>query len=141
MSKLIHGILKVDELDRIDPCLHYGTRAYVIYVAEHWLLLVFYASSHILYFDPLGQKPEHYSVKLSNWLKTSKCPVKMKLVQLQPYDSNTCGLYILYFVYFLSRGVPFNSIMKKFHKHGDLGPNDIIVSKFVLKQFNFQIKV
>ena len=139
MTRLLHGILNVSEMIKINTNNGTGSRGYIIYVPGHWLLLMFQPMGHILYIDPLGKKPHTYSKTLSDWFKAHKCQVRSTPFQIQPADSDLCGLYILYFLFFLSRGVQFDKIMRKFHSK-NLSLNDKMVSKFALKQFNFKIK-
>ena len=139
MSRLVHGILNFGQVAKIDTRRCFGTRAYIIYVSNHWLLLMFQPTGQIVYIDPLGKKPSAYSKILSDWLKASKHHVKSIPFQIQPNDSELCGLYILYFLFFLSRGVQFEKIVRKFHRKNML-LNDEMVSKFAVKKFNFKIK-
>ena len=139
MSKMLRGILNVKEIEKISTQRHSYARAYIVYANHHWLLLVFYPSWTILYMDPLGEKPATYSAHFANWLKSLRWRVGNNLVQIQPKGSDKCGLYILYFMYYLSRGYKFEKIMQKFHRT-NLSLNDKLVSSFVFKKFNFEIK-
>jgi hypothetical protein len=49
-------------------------------------------------------------------------------MKLQPVDSNTCGLYCLYFLYYRVRNVSYEDIVKRFS--GDVYHNDSIVINF-----------
>ena len=138
MSRLLRGILYANEVIKINSRQWFGKRAFIINASEHWLLLVLYGD-YILYIDPLGKPPSAYSSTLAVWLKNQKCPIKSKLIRIQPNNSELCGLYILYFLYFLSRGFKYENILQKFNR-SNLCLNDMLVSKFALTKFNFKIK-
>lgn len=75
---------------------------------EHWFLL--YVGDRVELLDSLGKHPSEYGLKP---------PIVFFKHRLQKDDTVTCGLYVLYFLYWRSRGIDMNDIWKSLQKDGE----------------------
>ena len=76
-----------------------------IHLVGHWV--VFYLSysptPSVLFFDSYGLSPHFYSLHFSRWLSLySKFKILEFGRQIQPDDSQKCGLYVLHFTHYVS---------------------------------------
>lgn len=68
---------------------------YVLYVNVHQLEIGHYvgvwfdANEELVFFDPMGEAPSHYSIRMPS-------NVTYNQRQVQPYDSCSCGAFVLY---------------------------------------------
>ena len=76
----------------------------------HWVCfyISFFPNKYILFFDSYGLKPHIYSLEFSKWLKLyPHFQLKEFGRQIQPDDSQKCGLYVINFIYLISHfGLP-----------------------------------
>ncbi|MCP4393479.1 MAG: hypothetical protein GY804_04325 [Alphaproteobacteria bacterium] len=107
-------------------------------LGSHWLLVFIQPSKKKLtWFDSFGKHAKHYGSSIDEWIKsfgTFKVEANYSR-QVQANNSIYCGLFVLYVLYFLSRGRTLTQILKTFSKH--LKNNDRIVSRFAWKKFRF----
>lgn len=104
-------------------------------IGKHWVL-AYRKENEVLFIDPLGESPRFYGVAFEKWLK--HFPVKHLTEPVQGEDSNLCGLFVLYFFYFLSRGHSLKGILKMFSNKLHL--NDITVLKFAWNNLRFNAR-
>lgn len=103
----------------------------------HWLLAYIKPKlKTIIWFDSFGHKPEYYGRRLAKWTEGYKLYSSRKVIQAE--NSHYCGLFVLYFLYYLSRGVKIEKILQKFSRH--LHSNDCIVSRFAWNKFRFNAR-
>jgi len=86
---------------------------------EHWIAL-WIGTDRVEFMDSLGRTPHAYK-----W----KTPATYNPNQLQKKDSDTCGAYCLYFLYYRSRNISMQHILEVFSD--DCVENDKYVSDFV----------
>ena len=97
---------------------------------SHWCVIWAQSPSTVCWFDSFGENPppkikEHLDVSFKKILKN---PYK-----LQSIFSNTCGHYCIAFIYFMSVGFDFLSVIKMFRKCND---PDKFVSDFLTNSFD-----
>ena len=150
MLTIFGGILAKDKLPNNKPPA--SLTAYIVNTDEsggegkHWLLLYCVESSSaagkgggggissLLYFvDPLGKQPYQYNSKFSKFCSKFGKVVTLKH-PIQDSSSQLCGLYVIYFMYYLARGYDLNSIEKRFYKI-NLMKNDRIVFRSCWSMF------
>ncbi len=104
---------------------------------EHWVLAYFLQNKNGAYFfDSLGKSPNSYGSHLRQWLfKRGGGKVERNSASTQPEFSIYCGLHVMFVLYYLTRGLPFVTVINKFT--GDLIMNDRIVQQFAYKRFRF----
>ena len=99
MRAVTWGVFGRDELPEGDL----ARGAYVVNShqapGQHWFLLCVGDVNEL--YDSLGRSPKDYNLDLN-------CEYSTK--RLQALHSNTCGLYVLYFLYWRSRGVDMKSL-------------------------------
>jgi len=88
---------------------------------EHWLG-IYVCENEIEFMDSFAQVPEAYGIRI-------EYPLTMNARQLQSDESNTCGYYVMYFLYFRSLGLSFPCILASFQD--DTYENDVSVRNFV----------
>ena len=74
-------------------------------VVGHWVAfyISFYPKQHLLFFDSYGFPPHFYSKYFSRWLEFySSFQIQEFGQQIQPDDSQKCGLYVIQFTHFVS---------------------------------------
>ena len=120
------GVLAVNEV----PVLLTPDKIYIVNTdpsdkpGRHWFVL--YKSSRFPeHFDPAGLQP----VKdIHNVLVLNGPRYIYNTQRIQHYNSDTCGLFCLFFCYFRCRGYSFVDILNMFYKN--LFLNEIIVIQF-----------
>jgi hypothetical protein len=91
---------------------------------EHWV--AFWENNGKLeFFDSFGQKPTYYGFQSTKTYNT---------VVLQSPDSNTCGLYALFYVMCKSRGYTLEQIQNMFCTN--TGLNDYLMYLFASELFS-----
>ena len=89
----------------------------------HWVVFHFPKSGSVEFFDSLGNAPETYQRHFREVLILNGPQYCVVRNQLQPDDSDTCGLYCVYYVKMRCRGIDMEDILKSFSVH-DLDGND-----------------
>ena len=79
------------------------------------------------YFDSLGKKPKKAILKYL-FSQNIKCVYSTK--RLQNYNTNTCGLYCLFYSYYSCRSCDLESIVECYTD--DLKKNERIVKNFTI---------
>lgn len=104
----------------------------------HWVLLcVDPQRKCVTYFDPLGESPTNYTdgeEARAEWLEAISAPSFRSNIgfQYQSDKSSSCGLFVLYTFYFLSRGYKFQQILSHFSVY-HRNRNEKIVQRFSLR--------
>ena len=93
----------------------------------HWLLLCFF-EEYTIFFDSFGLSPVYYNFPIL--VKQNSNTLVQSTLRLQSLDSSACGYYCIYFIYFLSRNIPFTEILKHFSKSNKIW-NDKYVYNFI----------
>ena len=75
---------------------------------RHWFLL--YVGDNIELYDSLGKSPRHYNLNMNCVYSKDK---------IQSNDTVTCGLFVLYFLYWRSRGIPMKMLTESLKKNGE----------------------
>ena len=92
---------------------------------SHWVVLYRKDQDTVEYFDSLGNKPNQSIVKhLFN--QNFTCIYSTK--RIQNYNTNTCGLYCLFYSYYCCRSCTLQNIVNCFTN--DLNKNETIVLQF-----------
>ena len=89
----------------------------------HWVVFHFNTDGPAEFFDSLGQPPETYHKRFQNVLVVNGPNYVFTNYRIQPYDSDTCGLYCIYFIRQRYRGYSMEDVLKEFSK-SDLEHND-----------------
>ena len=76
---------------------------------HHWFLL-YVGEESVELFDSLGKPARDYNLSV-------KCISSNDRVQ--PKNSSSCGLYVLYFVYWRCRGIPMNTLYQSLRENGE----------------------
>ncbi|VDI57436.1 Hypothetical predicted protein [Mytilus galloprovincialis] len=82
---------------------------------SHWVAFYFPASGPPEFFDSLGRYPETYQRYFRNVLIVNGPEYCVIGNQIQPNDSNTCGLYCIYYVKLRCRGLEMKTLSAPFH--------------------------
>jgi hypothetical protein len=85
---------------------------------QHWMGVYVTEDGMKEFMDPLGKKPQDYGIDLKAMYYSA--PVQSK-------DSISCGLYVLYFLYWRGRDIPLHVIMSTLNQKN----NDSIVKVHV----------
>lgn len=109
---------------------------------EHWYCIHYLGArpnSPIELFDSFGYRPREYGGgAFEKWLKTNGKEIVANKKTVQDLASPTCGLFTVYVLYFLCRGLPLPKIMsQKFSSNTFL--NEQLVRNFAIKNFNLNI--
>ena len=84
-------------------------------IGEHWVL-AFKQESKLFFIDSFAEPPRYYGKEFDQWI--GKNAMATEICQLgkplQHPQSHMCGLYVLYFFYFLARQFPMEKILKFF---------------------------
>ncbi len=74
---------------------------------EHWVAIYISINHDVEFFDSFGEPPRTYGWNISGNVKFNK-------KVLQSSNSDVCGMYCLFFLYFRCRGLSMKSILDKF---------------------------
>jgi len=88
---------------------------------EHWLG-IYVNENAVEFMDSFGKDPETYGIEI-------EYPLIMNARQLQSNNSDTCGDYVMYFLYFRSLDLDFACILASFQDN--TYENDVMVRNFV----------
>ena len=64
----------------------------------HWLAVLFKDRTRAEFYDSLGHRPSYYGKEIVSFIKNNSTTCLYINRQLQPTNSDTCGLYVLYFL-------------------------------------------
>ena len=95
---------------------------------EHWLALHFPSPEEVKFFDSYGFPPTAYGDCFTKALEHKQVTRNQK--SLQSADSNVCGYYCIFFLYYKARGKSIPQIEKVFHNE------DHLVVQFVRTHFS-----
>jgi hypothetical protein len=146
MKRGFCGIYAKNKLPKIKKICGAGNCAFIINsapsyaIGEHWLLVYCKGKAKtIIWFDPLGRNPTYYGKVFQLWLERTGYKIKEYNSPVQSTQSYYCGLFVLYALYYLSRGVPLETVLKTFSRK-NLKENDKIVAAFAWDKFRFDAK-
>ena len=142
MSSIFKGVYSKDKLPPLSnttsDCAYILNSAISTSLGEHWLLAMVNNRKHIaIWVDPYGFSPLYYGKEFSEWLLPMK--VRSSDLMIQSPTSHYCGLFVLYFYYYLSRGVDLTLIQASFSVK-NLPFNDSVVAEFFWKHFKFDVR-
>ena len=136
IKKIYKGVFALDQIPislnvpwlivvNLDPSYKEGS---------HWVVLCQTNPYLISHFDSLGKNPDNY---IHNLLMLKRKQYQYNNVRLQNYLTDTCGLYCIYFSYYISRGWTLRQILSRFSDN--LYKNEYIVKKFCKEYFDLDI--
>ena len=96
---------------------------------QHWLALYIPPQGPPEFFDSLGLSPKQYLASFEQFLINHGPQYIYSDKRLQNYGSNTCGLYVLYYVILRCRGFTMHDIINNLSSN--LAQNDILTLNFV----------
>ena len=77
---------------------------------EHWILIYVGDDGHVELFDSLGRTENDYGLQFNSTTLPKR---------LQSFNSKNCGLYVVYFLFWRSRGIDVNTLFHSLEKNGD----------------------
>ena len=106
-----------------------------ISIVGHWVAfyISFYPSTYILFFDSYGLSPHLYTQHFSHWLgRYSKYKIQEFRRQVQPDNSQKCGLYVIHFTHYTSYfGIDkYRNFFKNNFSRVKLHFNDVTVTRY-----------
>jgi len=96
---------------------------------QHWIAMFIPRHGMPEFFDPLAYSPTHYLTHFEDFLVNRGPSYKYNAQKIQSDASSNCGLFCIYFLYFRSRNVPYNTIINSFSLH--LNDNDDKIVTFM----------
>ena len=96
---------------------------------EHWLAMYFPSVGRPEFFDSLGRGVKYYHTSFENLLVRNGPNYIENKYRLQNYNTNTCGMYCVYFGVRRCNGVSFENILNKFYKER------LIQNEYVIEMF------
>lgn len=90
---------------------------------QHWLGIWSACDGRVMFFDPLGRGLGHYNFKFPGR------DVTFNRDQVQSADSSSCGLHVVYFLFWACRLLTMADILETFSRDTDM--NDRMVTRFV----------
>ena len=106
-------------------------------IGEHWILAYFTKKAKYV-LDPLAMPIQHYGREFGQWLATQGNVIKLKK-PVQADKSILCGLFVLYFMYHLSRRKTISAILKSFSPK--IHCNDKIVLTFARQKLGYRGRI
>lgn len=112
--------------DRVPRCLLPGfyiwNTGLFASAGEHWVAIYVTEDHNVEFFDSFGKSPKFYGWDISQSINYNKKP-------LQSLDSDVCGMYCLFFLYFRCRGLNMDAILANFGSNRR--ENDNFVKQFM----------
>lgn len=102
---------------------------------QHWVAMYFDTNGTVDYFDSYGLTL--YVPEFIKFMNRNSIRINYNNVRLQSSESEVCGIYCLYFLYFRVRNFSMSNIVHRFNL-SDFLHNDKMVCKFINKQFRFR---
>jgi hypothetical protein len=128
---IFKDVLPSDELPSIidSPALYVMNTQDHTLPGGHWTCL-FKNGDKIEFFDSLGQTPDYYN---TNWITIiNRNATKLEVNErIQDYNTNTCGLYCIYYSLLRARGCRMTDIVKLFYVN-DLARNEEIIKSLLI---------
>ena len=87
---------------------------------EHWL--TFFMDEEVEFMDSFGKSPEQYGLHV-------RYPLIMNGRQLQSNESDTCGHFVMFYLYFRTLDLSMETILSSFSENTQR--NDVVVRNFV----------
>ena len=81
---------------------------------KHWIVIYFPPDADTEYFDPLGNDPS------GEFIRFMGESYKHNTQRRQPFNSNTCAFYCIFFAYMKCRGLPFEIVLNLLGKEKDV---------------------
>lgn len=101
---------------------------------EHWVAFIVVNPFHVEVFDSLGKSPKGYHHDIQNFFEKNNLHCTFKTIQLQPYYSEWCGLYVL--VYLVARLCFKYSLNHVYDLFPNIHANDSFVIHFMHDYLN-----
>ena len=95
-----------------------------------WIVLHFKENNIVEHFDSTGKKPIRY---IHNLLISKNMTYIYNNKRIQDYNTKTCGLFCIFYSFYLCRHMNFNKILFKFEEN--LDENEKIVKRFYVENF------
>lgn len=147
LKKVFGGIFPKDKLPNLTTCELNTDQAIIINsapsssIGEHWLLAYYRKNpKNAVWFDTFGNKPSYYGKEVADWFsKQTEYEEVFNSFVIQSAVSPYCGLFVLFFMYYLARGFQLKKIVKKFSIL-NLTVNDTIVKNFAKNVLRVKLK-
>jgi len=134
------GVYSCDNYIQIVDKLNLNEKSFVIcntesstHVGSHWVL-IFRNKSKFCFVDSLNLNKRLLGICILKLLKRINKTFEILPFQLQDNNSTTCGLYTIFFAYYLSLNIPFNEVIKLFDENFKK-LNDIFITNWKYKYF------
>ena len=115
--RIFRGVCARDQLRKV--CVPRGRpSAYIVNTHPirlpglHWVCCYFTGQGNSFYFDSFGLPPTHHQV--TQFLRRHSKKVVYNQRLLQDITSSVCGLYVMYFIYQMSRGMSMQRMLQPF---------------------------
>ena len=143
MSTVYRGSFARDELPKPDLSKN---SAYIVNSSKstekgsHWFLICLYPrAKRAVFFDSLAEPPSKYGPEITKWLKSTGLSIECNTKRIQGFGSVYCGLFVLFALYYLSRGYALKRMIKTFSGK-NYSANDQKVALFVWVKFKFNAR-
>jgi len=101
---------------------------------RHWVAFYFRDRNNAEFFDSFGRKPGHYSETFEAFLENNSRHVQCNDKRLQQNYSQTCGYYVLFYLFMKCLKVSLHDIVHIFSE--DKRQNDVYVFERVIHHFD-----
>lgn len=101
----------------------------------HWIAMFKPKAGKCVFIDSMGRDPMEYDIRIGATLKkmireTIFYDFEKISYPLQSYNSNLCGAYCIFILYFLCKGLPLSTILSWFHPYEQLLNDSLILKWF-----------
>ena len=133
-----HGVFGRDEIKNIKihslPCSFIFNEDNFTGRGTHWVAVYIDEDNQLDFYDSFGQKPTLKEFK--NFTRPFK--LNYNKIQVQSFESDTCGQHCIFFLFNRTKNVTMNSLISKYFNVHQLLLNDIYVYNFVKRRYNVQ---
>ena len=132
LSSRVTGIYAVNTLPEFGLCPGHGIIANTdVWGSEgtHWIAIFRDPKDgHVEFFDSFGRRPENYDIGFKNFLTLNCTSITYNSRSLQDKYSSTCALYVLYYLFYRTRGQSMSDIVSCFSASSII--NEALVNHF-----------
>jgi len=102
---------------------------------EHWLAIWAESPDKATFFDSFGKPALFYGMEIDDFLsKHFTQPFDFNNIQLQHPSSDMCGMFCIFFLFYMCKGLSLREIVTKFEYPKRLLMNDRILKKFAISK-------
>ncbi len=139
LRHVFKGVYSRDTLPTLSPCQHYPFGLIVNTdkkdePGEHWLAIWAPSQDKAIFFDSFGKPALFYGIEIDQFLTDNFTePYGFNNIQLQHSTSDMCGMFCIFFLFYMCKGLSMREIVTKFEYPKHLLENGLLLRRFAAR--------